>query len=67
VTIAARLAGPGAAACGSTAWSVRGRLDHQRPQGGELPACQADLDVLLNDAPARVPPDSSIRVEVWRA
>jgi hypothetical protein len=37
------------------------------PQGGELPACEADLDVLLNDALARVPPDSRVRVEVWRA
>jgi hypothetical protein len=37
------------------------------PQGGELPACEADLDVFLNDALSRVPPDSSIRVEVWRA
>jgi hypothetical protein len=31
------------------------------------PACEVDLDVLLNDALARVPPNSSIRVEVWRA
>jgi hypothetical protein len=37
------------------------------PQGGELPACEADLDVLLNDALSRVPPDSRVRVEVWRA
>jgi hypothetical protein len=37
------------------------------PQGGELPACEADLDVLLNDAFSRVPLDSSVRVEVWRA
>jgi hypothetical protein len=37
------------------------------PQGGELPACEADLDVLLNDTLARVPPDSRVRVEVWRA
>ena len=37
------------------------------PQGGELPACEADLDVLLNDALSRVPLDSSVRVEVWRA
>jgi hypothetical protein len=32
-----------------------------------LPACENDLDALLNDALGRVPPDSSIRVEVWRA
>jgi hypothetical protein len=37
------------------------------PQGGELAACETDLDVLLNDALARVPLDSGIRVEVWRA
>ena len=37
------------------------------PQGGELAACEVDLDVLLNDALARVPPYGSIRVEVWRA
>jgi hypothetical protein len=37
------------------------------PQGGELPACEADLDVLLNDALSRVPPHSRVRVEVWRA
>jgi hypothetical protein len=37
------------------------------PQGGELPACKADLDVPLNDALARMPPDSSIRVGAWRA
>ncbi len=37
------------------------------PKGGELPACEADLDVLLlNDALSRVPLDSSVRVEVWR-
>lgn len=34
------------------------------PQGGELPACEADL---LNDALSRVPPHSRVRVEVWRA
>jgi hypothetical protein len=28
------------------------------PQGGELPACEADLDVLLNDALSRVPLNS---------
>ncbi len=37
------------------------------PQGGELPACEADLDVILNDALARVPLDTRVRVEVWRA
>jgi hypothetical protein len=36
------------------------------PQGGELPACEVDLDVILNDALARVPPEGGIRVEVWR-
>jgi hypothetical protein len=33
----------------------------------EAAACEADLDVLLNDVPSRVPPDSRVRVEVWRA
>ena len=37
------------------------------PRGGELPACEADLDVLLNDALSRIPPHSRVRVEVWRA
>ena len=37
------------------------------PQGGELPACEVELDLLLNDALSRVPLDSSVRVEVWRA
>jgi hypothetical protein len=37
------------------------------PQGGELPACEADLGVLLNDALSWVPLGSNIRVEVWRA
>jgi hypothetical protein len=35
------------------------------PQGGELSACEADLDVILNDALARVSPASRVRVEVW--
>jgi hypothetical protein len=35
------------------------------PQGGELPACEVDLDVLLNDALARLPLDTSIRVQAW--
>jgi hypothetical protein len=42
-------------------------VDRQRPQGGELAACEVDLDLLLNDALGRVPPDGSVRVEVWRA
>jgi hypothetical protein len=37
------------------------------PQGGQLPACETDVDLLFNDALARIPPDSRIRVEVWRA
>jgi hypothetical protein len=37
------------------------------PQGGELPACEADLDAILNHALTRVPLDSRVRVEVWRA
>jgi hypothetical protein len=37
------------------------------PQGGQLAACDTDLDALLNDALARIPPDSKIRIEVWRA
>jgi hypothetical protein len=36
----------------AAAWIV------SHPRGGELPACEADLDVLLNDALSRVPPDS---------
>jgi hypothetical protein len=40
-----------------------GRLDHQRFKAA-CRACQADLDVLLNDAPARMPPDSSTRIEI---
>jgi hypothetical protein len=28
---------------------------------------RADLDVLLNDALARVPTHSRVRVEIWRA
>jgi hypothetical protein len=37
------------------------------PQGGDLPAWKADLDVILIGALTRVPPDSRIRVEVWGA
>jgi hypothetical protein len=37
------------------------------PQGGELPVCEVDLDVILNDALSRVPLDGAMRVEVWRA
>jgi hypothetical protein len=37
------------------------------PQGGQLDGCEADVDVLLNDALARVPPDSTVRVGVWHA
>jgi hypothetical protein len=37
------------------------------PQGGQLAACEPDVEVLLNDARARVPPDSTVRIEVWRA
>ena len=37
------------------------------PQGGELPAYEVDLDVVLNDALSRMPPSSPVRVEVWRA
>lgn len=44
-----------------------GRAERRCPKGGELPACDADLDVLLNDALSRVPPGSTVRVEVWRA
>jgi hypothetical protein len=44
-----------------------GRLAHQRPQSGQLPACETDLDLLLNDALARIPPNSGIRAEAWRA
>ena len=34
------------------------------PQGGQLAACETDVDLLLNDALARVPVGSSVRVEV---
>jgi hypothetical protein len=34
--------------------------------GGELAVCEVNLHVLLSDALARTPPDSSIRVEGWR-
>jgi hypothetical protein len=37
------------------------------PQGGELAACEVDVDVLLNEALARVPLDSTIRIVIWRA
>jgi hypothetical protein len=37
------------------------------PKGGELPVCEADLEVIHNDALARVPPDSRALIEVWRA
>ena len=39
----------------------------RNPQGGELAACEIDLDVLLNDALSRVPVNSTVRVEVRRA
>jgi hypothetical protein len=37
------------------------------PQGGELPACEVDVDVILSDALGRVPLDGDIRIEVRRA
>jgi hypothetical protein len=45
----------------AAAWIISDR------QGGELPACDADLDVLLNDALARGAAGQHVRVEVWRA
>jgi hypothetical protein len=42
----------------SVAWIV------SVPQGGELLACEADLDVLLNDALSRVPPTAAY---AWRS
>jgi hypothetical protein len=36
-------------------------------QGGELPACEVDLDVFVNDALSGIPLDSAVRVEVWGA
>ena len=33
------------------------------PQGGDLPACEADVDVILSDALGRVPLDRDIRAE----
>jgi hypothetical protein len=46
----------------SCAYKLRNSGIISDPQGGELPACEADLDMLLNDALARVPLDSTIRV-----
>jgi hypothetical protein len=37
------------------------------PQGGDLPACEVDLEVILSDALSRIPLDGAGRVEVWRA
>lgn len=37
------------------------------PASSAAIACEADVDLLLNHALARVPPDSSIRIQVWRA
>jgi len=37
------------------------------PQGGELPVCEVDVDVILSDALGRVPLDGDIRIEVRRA
>jgi hypothetical protein len=37
------------------------------PEGGLLPACETDVDLPSNDTLARIPPDGSIRVEVWGA
>ena len=37
------------------------------PQGGELPACEIDVDMVLNDALGRVPLDRDVRVEIRRA
>jgi hypothetical protein len=54
---------PGAAACCSGAWRWPPGPS-ATPKGGELAACEADLDLLLNDALARVSLDSSIRVAV---
>ena len=34
-------------------------------EGGQLPACETDVDLPSNGALARIPPDSSIRLEVW--
>src|SRR4029453_13433909 len=35
-----------------------GRLDHHRPQSGQLAACETDIDLLLKDALIRVPPSA---------
>ena len=56
----------GAAACCSAAWRWPPGSS-ATPQGGELAACEADVGVILNDALGRVPLDSAVRVEVWRA
>jgi hypothetical protein len=37
------------------------------PQGGELPACEVDVDVILSDALRRVGLDGDIRIKVRRA
>ena len=39
------------------------------PQGGELPACEVDLDLILNDALSRIPitaASGSRSGELWR-
>jgi hypothetical protein len=37
------------------------------PQGGQLAACDVDVDVLINHALAQVSPGSSTRIGIWRA
>jgi len=67
--------GPGAAACCSAAWRRPpgdGRLETAAwvvsdPQCGEVPACEVDLDVVLNDVLSRVPLNSAVPMEVWGA
>jgi hypothetical protein len=63
---------PGATEQAGRRWALFGCLEAavwivSDPQGGELPACEVDLDVILNDALGRVLPGSSVRVEVRRA
>jgi hypothetical protein len=44
-----------------------GRLIISDPQGGQLAACETDIDLLLNDALTRVPLTARAGVEIRRA
>jgi hypothetical protein len=59
--VSARTPGPLFGFLEQAAWII------SDPEGGQLPACETDVDLPSNDADAiaRIPPDSSIRLEVW--